>query len=86
MTNFYEHFSYTLARSMLAGYFSSIAAVRRGRETSSPLQLGQFSSFTVQPAQNVHSNEQINAASFGAISASQHMQLGLSANILHIQQ
>jgi hypothetical protein len=86
MTNFYMHPSYTLAHSTRAGYFSSIAAVRRGRETNSPLQLGQFSSFTVQAAQNVHSKEQINAASFGAISVSQHMQLGLSANILHIQQ
>jgi hypothetical protein len=48
---FYLHPSNTFARSTLAGYFISISAVRLGRDTNSPLQAGQLSSFTVQLAQ-----------------------------------
>ena len=51
-------------RSAEGGNFASFAAGRTGRRASSPPQLGQrpCSTFSAQPRQNVHSNEQITAS------------------------
>ena len=51
-------------RSVDAGYFSSLFAGRRGRDTSSPPQLGHIlpSIESALDAQNVHSKVQILAS------------------------
>jgi hypothetical protein len=64
-----------------AGFAVSFAAGRRGRATSSPPQLGHRPASTpsAHDAQNVHSNEQMRAASdSGGRSTLQHSQLGRS--------
>jgi hypothetical protein len=71
-------------RSLDAGYLASFPAGRRGRETSSPPQLGHLppSTPSAQAAQNVHSNEQMRASvESGGRSLSQHSQPGLSCSI-----
>jgi hypothetical protein len=68
-----------------AGNFSSFAAGRTGRRTSSPPQLGHrpLSTPSAQERQNVHSNEQITASGeSGGKSMSQHSQPGLSKSIV----
>ena len=71
-------------RTVLAGNCASFAAGRMGRRTSSPPQLGQRPARTpsAQPAQKVHSNEQIRAARLsGGRSAAQHSQQGRSSSM-----
>jgi hypothetical protein len=71
-------------RTVDAGNFSNFAAGRIGRRTSSPPQFGQCPASTpsAQPAQNVHSNEQIRAASLsGGRPAPQHSQFGRSSSM-----
>jgi len=71
-------------RRVDAGAFCSLFAGRRGRLSSSPPQFGQKPSnfCSAQVAQNVHSNEQINAFSAdGGKSVSQHSQFGRSSSM-----
>jgi hypothetical protein len=72
-------------RAVEAGNFTSLAAGRTGRRTSSPPQFGQRppgSRWPTHSAQNVHSNEQISASAASAgKSLLQHSQLGLSSSI-----
>ena len=71
-------------RSADAGNLASLAAGRRGRATSSPLQLGQRppSTWLAHGSQNVHSNEQMRAsADSGGRSRLQHSQFGRSRSI-----
>ena len=71
-------------RFVEAGNITSRDAGRRGRATSSPVQFGQrpFNCVFTQSAQNVHSNEQMRAASeSGGKSQSQHSQFGLTSSI-----
>jgi len=71
-------------RSVLGGYFLSIAKGRTGRFTNSPPQLGQmpWSFASAQSAQKVHSKVQIRASSAsGGRSLSQHSQLGRNASM-----
>jgi hypothetical protein len=68
-------------RSVDAGLFTSLAAGRTGRRTSSPPQLGQWPCrwVSAQSAQKVHSNEQMRAScAAGGRSRLQHSQLGRS--------
>jgi hypothetical protein len=68
-------------RSWEGGFFAIFSAGRRGRETSSPPQLGHFPASTsrAQDRQNVHSKEQMNASALpGGKSRSQHSQFGRS--------
>ena len=68
-------------RSVVAGYFASLSAGRRGLVNNSPPQFGQvfLRSVSAQTRQNVHSNEQMSAsADSGGRSRLQHSQLGRS--------
>lgn len=72
-------------RSVEGGLLASLSAGRRGRDTSSPPQLGhmKLSLDDAHAWQNVHSNEQIKASVESAgKSVSQHSQLGLSSSIV----
>lgn len=74
-------------RSVEAGNFASLLAGRRGRATSSPLQLGHCPASTplAHDSQNVHSNEQMRApVESGARSRLQHSQFGLSCSIARL--
>ena len=71
-------------RSVDAGYFSSDAAERIGRDSKLPPQLGQTPANTLstQSRQNVHSNVQIMASGdSGGRSRSQASQFGRSASM-----
>jgi hypothetical protein len=69
-----------------AGNFTSFAAGRIGRRTSSPPQFGQWplSTPSAQERQKVHSNEHIIASrESGGKSVSQHSQPGLSNSMVY---
>jgi hypothetical protein len=71
-------------RSVIGGYFTSIAAGRIGRAEKLPAQFGQrpLSRVSTQSRQNVHSNVQIIASTAsGGKSLSQHSQPGFSKNM-----
>ncbi len=70
-------------RSVEAGLLANALPVRVGRSSSSPPQLGQrSSSASAQAAQNVHSNEQMNApGSAGGKSVPQRSQSGRISSI-----
>ena len=77
------------SRNVDAGYFSSFAAGRRGRCTSSPPQFGHVPRRTcvAQSSQNVHSKVQIVACvESGGKSRSQHSQFGRSSSTRDLQQ
>jgi len=72
-------------RSVEAGNLTSLSAGRRGRETSSPPQLGHMpplSRFFTQSTQKVHSNVQMRASGESpGRSLLQHSQLGRSSSM-----